>query len=174
MKKLLLFLTLTISAIFFNAEAKKIKGIIETNVIESTINGKPFETDSVFGVTFSRLGDTFLTVLPRNRTTDEIAIEWEGAKVNYGKVVYDTDRQIDMDSHPKSDEQIYGNQSGLMRNITSRHNVMSSGIRPLFDKKNVEKKGIPETVSVTIPVRLKNGDARLYKYKIEFRYKPMD
>lgn len=171
MKKLLLMLALIVPLLAFNVEAKKPKGEIVMEVISQTVNGTPFETDSVLSMIISKYADRFVSLYPTNRTDDKIHIEWDGAKFNGAKLVFDTDNRLNMNNH-KEDEAIYAKQSGLMRNVTSQYKVGEYSLYPIYDKKDVEKKGIPETVTITIPVRLKDNTIRLYKYELKYYFKP--
>lgn len=171
MKKLLFLLVLIMPILALNAEAKK-KGHVTMKVTSSKMNGVKFEKDSVLDLRIDKYGDSFIELIPFNRINEPITIEWEGAKVNYGKLVFDTDRQITMDSQPKSDETIYGKQMGLMRKVTSRFKVGEYGLYPLYKEKDLKKKA--EEIKISIPVRMKNGDVRLYEYEILYLYEIED
>lgn len=173
MKKFLLALVMIVPMITFDAEAKKPKGEIVMEVISKTVDGKPFETDSVLSMIITKDADRFVTLYPTNRTNDKFNIEWDGAKFNGAKLVFDTDNRLSINQH-KDDEAIYAKQSGLMRNVTSQYKVGEYSLYPIYDKKAVEKKGIPETVTITIPVRLKDDTIRLYKYTLKYYFKKVD
>ena len=170
MKKFILMLALMLSILAFDAEAKKPKGEIVMEVISQTMNGEPFETDSVLRITFVPYADRFVTLMPYNRTNDKINIEWDGAKFDGAKLVFDTDSRLNMNQQ-KGDEAVYAGQSGLMRNVTSQYKVGDYSIYPIYEKKEVEKTGIPKEVSISITVRLKDDSVRLYKYTLKYYFK---
>lgn len=170
MKKFLLLLALLVPMLALTAEAKKPKGEIVMEVISQTVNGQPFETDSVLSVYMSKCADTFISLYPTNRSNEKINIEWDGARFNGAKLVFGTDSRLTLNSH-KEDEAIYAGQSGLMRDVTSEYKVGQYGMYPIYNKKDLEKKGLSETVTITIPVRMKDDSIRLYKYTLKYYFK---
>lgn len=173
MKRFFFILALIVPLFALNAEAKKPKGEIVMEVISKTVDGRSFETDSVLSMIITTYADRFVTLYPTNRTNDKINIEWDGAKFNGAKLVFDTDNRLSINKH-KDDEAIYAKQSGLMRNVTSQYKVGEYSLYPIYEKKEVEKKGIPEMVTITIPVRLKDDTIRLYKYTLKYYFKKAD
>lgn len=170
MKKFLLALVMIVPmfAFTFPAEAKK-KGSVKMKLISSSVDYKKFTTDSIIDASFYKSGDSFITVYIRNKTDKKIVIEWEGATVDYGKVIFDTDRPITMDSQPKTEEVVYPHRSSNIKEITSRYKYMSSGLYPLYKEKEL-KKGKVENVKVSIPIRTDNGDTRVYDYELQYRF----
>lgn len=168
MKKLLLLLALIVPMIqVVECEAKE-KGKVKLSLVLTKRDFNPIENDSIADPYFDKFLDTFITCIIHNKTDDEFTIIWEGAKVNGGKVIYNTDRPITMDSRPKADEVVYPHRSSSVKQITSRHNY-GGGLTPLYREKDL-KNGMTKSIVVTIPIRLKDGKTCVYDFALQYDY----
>lgn len=102
-----------------------------------------------------------------NNTNERIYIEWENARCDYGKVVFDDDRRINM-NNAKQDEAVSPNSYSISRDITSMNRVGNDNIYPLFNEKNL-KDGKNCYVFLLIPIRFSDGT--VVEYHVTLNYK---
>jgi hypothetical protein len=108
--------------------------------------------------------NNFVTVYFRNRTNERIYIEWENARCNFDKVVFGDDKRITM-GNAKQDEAVSAHSSSLTRDVTSRRNILSNYIIPLYDVKKIQS-GEDDSVYLMIPVRFADGTIEEYSFRI--------
>lgn len=101
-----------------------------------------------------------------NNTGERVYIEWENARLDGGKVVFDSDTRLTM-GNPKADEAVSAHSHSIMRNLTSMNKVTSDSIRPIYEVSEL-KKGKTRIASLNIPVKFSNGKVIEYKVYIEY------
>lgn len=115
----------------------------------------------------------FVGVEVTNNMNERIYIEWENARLNGGKVVFDDDSRLLM-NEKKEDEVVISNEKSVKRSITSSYKILSNTILPLYYKKDMKKdwkktgKGY-STTSIIIPIKYGNKIID-YKFKLKFYY----
>lgn len=118
-----------------------------------------YEDDSLF----ISLNPTeyFMMIEVKNKTKERFYIEWENARLNGGKVVFDDDSRLLM-GIPKSDEAVPGESSSLRKGITSANKMYDSSIGYL----DRSKRDHPCEIDIILPIRFKD---KTVDYKLTSR-----
>ncbi|GEM_PF-2752968 len=112
---------------------------------------------------YSYDGYYFIGITVNNKTEQRIHIEWDNARINGSKVVFDDDRKLFL-NNSKSDEVIISGEKSEYRSIMPKDNVRDYGLYPLFSNNSNGFRNIP----IILPIRFKNDDVVDYKFTIQF------
>lgn len=122
-----------------------------------------------FNIIPSSYGDgDFISIYVKNNTNDRIYIEWENARCNSGRVVFDDDRRITM-NNAKQDEAISAYGYSLTKHITSQSYVLDDYLLPLYKKDDLIK-GLRKNVYLLMPIKFSDGKVIDYHVTIEYRW----
>lgn len=180
MKKLLLALVLMIlGVISCNAKSNNGKVLLMIKSVQvgdsiitpsnaNTPHRLIFSVDTIIQVMADDYLGDFIDFHIYNISERPIMLKWEDARMNWSKVIFNTDRPITMDSQPKPDEKIYPHSSSVSRQITSRSKYIN-GVRPLYDRDKLKNGGnVP--IIIDLPITFDNVETKLYTFQLEYRW----
>lgn len=174
MKKVL-FLVLTALFVFpFNMEAKKPKLKLTADIeLESKHEGDAskikFQIDDY--MFFNPCYVEGFRVW--NGTGQRVYIQWEDARLAYGKVCFDGDTPLTY-QNPKADESVFNNSFSVSRKLFSASyiNSFDNSLRTLYDSRSLKKSRGSTTVRLDLPIKFSDNHLELYKIKIIYKYIP--
>ena len=106
-----------------------------------------------------------------NGTGQRIYIQWEDARLAYGKVCFDGDTPLTY-QNPKADESVFNNSFSVSRKLFSASHISSfdNSIMPLYDARSLKKNGGSAIVRLDLPIKFSDNHVELYKIKIIYKY----
>ena len=159
MKKIVLLMTFFLMGLA-NASSKD----IVVSVVVDGVEMAAYE-DSIVKVIFSMSWNTnFLSITIENKTDDRVYIEWENARFNNAKLVFDDDTRESM-KNEKADEVVIAH-SNTKKLVTSKKYVLDSSLKPITKKSIIKKNGY-DSAQIILPMKYKDKNCD-YLFNIKF------
>lgn len=159
MKKIILLMTI----LLFGVANAKAKDIIVSVVVDG-VEMAAYE-DSIVKVNFSMSwGTSFLSIEVENKTDERVYIEWENARFNNAKLVFDDDSRLSM-KNEKADEVVIAH-SNTKKRVTSKKYVLDSSLKPITKKSIIKKNGY-DSAQIILPMKYKDKNCD-YVFNIRF------
>ena len=142
---------------------KKVKIMLLQPYESSELKFSDSKVDIEFSPVYGLDGYYFINVIVSNKTEKRIYIEWDNARINGSKAVFNDDRKLFL-NNSKSDEVVISGEKSESRSIMPKENVGDDRLYPFFYNNSNGFSNIP----IILPIRYSNDDVIDYKFTIQF------